>query len=82
MFSFQETMRYVKRVLKTPYHYFSKAKDSNSEVMLYLEDQNGPVHSFRGRFIVDALQNAEKYAKQEIKAGSLKEPNIKKNDNK
>lgn len=74
--TFVERMRYIKQVLKTPYHFFTETSDR--EVLLRLEDTKECKYSFKGSIIIEALKEAEAYIKQEIEAGSLKD--IEKND--
>ncbi len=71
-----ERMRYIKNVLKTPYHFFTETSDKG--VLLRLENNKECKYSFKGDTIVQATQEAEAYIKQEIEAGSLKD--IKKDD--
>ena len=74
--TFVERMRYIKHVLKTPYHFFTETSDRG--VLLRLEDNKECKYSFKGFTIIEAIKEAETYIKQEIEAGSLKD--IEKDD--
>lgn len=73
-----DRVKYLKKVLKTPYHFFTAVdgptRVSPKGVMIIFEDKNGKRFSFSEKSINDSIKEAERYVKEEIKAGALKEP--------
>jgi len=82
MAKLNDRIKYVKRVLGTPYHFWMEFKDivspRKSLIKIHLEDKNGKPYSFSGDTMVKAIDDAENYVKNEIKMGTLKEPTNKK----
>ncbi len=72
-----EKLRYVKEVLKTPYHFFHYT-DSNM-IKVIFENKSGKHYSFSSYTMFTAITEAENYVKTEINAGALKD--VKENEN-
>jgi len=68
-----DKIKFVKKVLKTPYHFFSLT--SNRLVEVILEDKQGKRFTFVGNTISNSIETAEEYIKHEIQAGAIKDPN-------
>lgn len=73
-----DKIKYVKKVLKTPYHFFMMSPDKTRR--LYFEDKNGTTYSFSGSSMYNAVCEAENYVVAEIKAGTFKEPEMENTD--
>lgn len=67
-----EKIKYVKKVLGTPYHFFYVSA-KNNVVGVRLEDKSGKSFNFTGASMFDTIQMAEKYVADGIKEGNLKE---------
>jgi len=83
MAKLNDRIKYVKKVLGTPYHFWMEFKDTANPrmqlVKIHFEDKDGKIYSFSGTTMVNAVNDAKKYVNNEIKMGTLKEPIVKKN---
>jgi exopolysaccharide biosynthesis predicted pyruvyltransferase EpsI len=66
----------VKKLLKTPYHFFSIVP--GGDIMVILERTNGYRFSFRSDNILNCLKEAENYVDNEIEMGTIVEKTSKK----
>lgn len=64
-----DKLKYIKKVLKTPYHFFFMT--TTSQIMVVFEDKYGIRFTFTGETMYNAAVEAEDYVKSEVKAGSL-----------
>jgi len=71
----KDKIKYLKRALKTPYHFFFITQ--NKQIMIILEDKQGKRYSFTGNTMFTSVEVAEEYVKNEIEAGSIIDPNKK-----
>ena len=67
-----DKLKYIKKVLKTPYHFFSMLSDK--QVVVIFENKQGIRYTFTGQTMYNSTETAENYIKSEIEAGSLKDP--------
>lgn len=65
-----DILKYIKPILKTPYHFFGLTENNN--IIIILEDKQGKRYSFTGYSMFEATHSALLYVENEIKAGSLK----------
>jgi len=74
-----ENIRYIKKVLKTPYHFFTVSNTNKDLIILILESKDGfySRKRFTGDSIVSAVKEAFLYVENEIKNGTLKDVNEK-----
>lgn len=68
----QDKIKYIKRILRTPYHFFFIT--SSKQISILFENKQGNRYSFTGLSMYNAVETAEEYVKTEIKMGSLFEP--------
>ncbi len=71
-----DKIKYVKKVFRTPYHFFYVGTKSNL-VGIRFEDKYGKHFEFVGATMFEAVNSAEKYVREEIKQGGLKDPESK-----
>ncbi len=72
-----DKIKYVKRILRTPYHFFFVPMKSNL-VGIKFEDREGQSFTFTGPTMFEAVVTAENYVIDGLKEGSLKEPEPRK----
>jgi len=70
-----ENIRYVKKVLKTPYHFFTLSNTNKDLIVLVLESKEGfsSRKKFTGDSVISTVKEACAYVENEIKNGYLKE---------
>lgn len=64
-------IKFVKKALKTPYHFFFMTL--SKQVTVVLEDKQGKRYTFTGNTMFNSVETAEDYVIHEIEAGSIKE---------
>jgi len=69
-----DNLRYIKKVLKMPYHRYDTSTVNPALTILIIEDKDANRRSFSGRSMWNAAEEALMYIQNEIKMGSLKEP--------
>lgn len=65
-----DKIKFVKKALKTPYHFFSVTP--NKQITVFLEDKQGKRYTFTGNSIFNSVETAEEYVEHEIEAGAIK----------
>jgi hypothetical protein len=70
-----DKIKFIKKALKTPYHFFYMTADKY--VCIVLENKENERFSFNGTNIYNSVITAENYVKSEIKAGTIKLDSIK-----
>lgn len=70
-----DKIKYVKQILRTPYHFFYVGQKSNLVGIRY-EKRNGENYSFTGESMLNAVDISENYVTTEVKAGNLNGPVI------
>ncbi len=66
-----ERISRIRTILHKPYYFFYKT--SNNEIMIRFENKKQETNEFRGRSMHDAINVAEDYINNEIKAGTLED---------
>ena len=72
-----DKIKFVKRVFRTPYHFFYSGVKSNL-VGVRFEDKAGRGFNFTGISMFEAVKAAETYVRTELEAGNMKEPEPRK----
>ena len=67
-----DKLKYIKKVLKTPYHFFYIT--STGQTTVVFEDKYGKRYTYGGNGMYNAVIVAEEYVKAEVESGSLIEP--------
>lgn len=75
-----ENLRYIKKVLRKPYSIFTFSPKNTALIILTVEDKKGIRLQFTGASIWAAVEEAYLYVTNEIKAGSLKDIEVKKEE--
>lgn len=65
-----DKIKFIKRALKTSYHFFSLTP--NKQITIILEDKYGKRFSFTGNTMYNSVETAEEYVKHEVEAGAIK----------
>lgn len=76
LYKLEDKIKYIKKVLKTPYHFFSMT--STHQVIIIFENRNEKRFTFSGRSMYNSIEIAEQYVLSEIKTGSLEDINEEK----
>jgi len=72
-----DKIKFVKKILRTPYHFFYAGVKSNL-IGIRFEDKSGRGFNYTGDSMFEAVKSAENYVNAELKAGSLSEPEPRK----
>lgn len=76
-----DKIRFIKRIFRTPYHFFYAGTKSNL-VGIRFEDKQGRHFEFTGGSMFITVLAAEKYVVDELASGNLTDPDLKQDENK